>query len=167
VYLTFTRVWPVSVSKRVDDAISSLLRHLSAIVRASSSAARLPLAVEARAALGAIEADLELLAYEPASIRQGEDWLQARRRAAAEMAALKAPLLLLPDVDPILAADVARRLDSLAARSPAERFVQRDFDLQPADRRTPAGMVGEHLRNLEHALSGRATGEGVANHASL
>ena len=110
VYLVFTRFWPVSVSGRVDSAIRTLLQRLRAMAQAKNPAARNAMAAEAQAALGPIERDLDLTAYEPASVRPADDWLQARRSAAAEIATLEASLLLLPQEQ---SEGVARRLDAL------------------------------------------------------
>ena len=92
VYLFFTRLWPVSVAKRIDPAIAAVLRRLSAMAAATTAATRRSLGAEVQGALGNIEQDLDLLRYEPAAIRPTESWLRARRRAAQEMAALQAPL---------------------------------------------------------------------------
>ena len=70
VYLTFTIFWPVSVAKRIDPAIAALLRKFGAMLTASGSTTALS-ASEAQAALGTLERDLDLSAYESASISTG------------------------------------------------------------------------------------------------
>jgi len=120
-YLVLTTVWPVSVGKRIDPAIAALLRRLGAMMTAASSSARRELASQAQSALGAIETDIELAGYEPDTIRPAETWLAARRQAAREIGGIEAPLLLSADQDTAASAQIAGRLDSLAARfAPSE-----------------------------------------------
>ena len=87
---------------------------------------RYALAAQAQVSLGTIERDLDLAAYEPASIRPGTDWLNARRRAATQIAALQGPLLLSPDEGPGFSGEVAQRLDRVAEAlhqdSPSQRI---------------------------------------------
>jgi multidrug resistance protein MdtO len=170
VYVVSTRLWPVSVSGRVDSAISALLRHLSAMLRTTSPATRHGLAAEAQASLGAIEGDLDLTAYEPASVRPHDGWLQARRRATTEIGALGAPLLLLSDENVGFKEDVARRLERLADRvadpnSPADagRDGGRGSASIPG---TFADPIGVHLHSLEDSLAPPTGGEGIASHAA-
>jgi len=113
VYLIFTTVWPVSVTKRIDPAIAALLRKLGAIASAKGAAASLA-ASQAETALGALERDLDLSSYEPMSIRPGRDWLGRRRDAAEGMAALTGALMLSASRDPALSQDLAGRLGRLA-----------------------------------------------------
>ncbi|HTI00556.1 MAG TPA: FUSC family protein [Acidisoma sp.] len=113
VYLIFTTVWPVSVTKRIDPAIAALLRKLGAIASAKGAAASLA-ASQAETALGALERDLDLSSYEPMSIRPGQDWLGRRRDAAEGMAALTGALMLSASRDPALSQDLAGRLGKLA-----------------------------------------------------
>ena len=93
IYLVFTRLWPSSVSHRVEVAIAGLRGKLAAL-RTATRQHRPALAADAHAALGAIERDLELVAYEPRSVRPGDDWLSECRRTVAKAAAL-VPVLLL------------------------------------------------------------------------
>jgi hypothetical protein len=132
----------VSVSRRVDSAISALLRRLSEMMRATKSTARDDMAAQAQASLGAIERDLDLTAYEPASVRPHDGWLQARRRATTGIAALGAPLLLLSDESVGLKEDVARRLEGLADRV--------------ADANSSADAIEVHLHSIQDALATHA-----------
>lgn len=92
-YLAFTRLWPVSVTRRVDAAIDRLRGKLRALQTAPREG-RPALAAETHVALGAIERDLELAEYEPRSVRPRDSWLHSRRRGVAKVSAL-VPLLLL------------------------------------------------------------------------
>ena len=116
VYLVFTNLWPISVGKRIDPAIASLLRNLSAMMRAADVRARLALASAAQSQLGKIETDIGLADYEPEAVRPNAAWLAARRSAADEIGALEAPLLLSADDDPKTSAQIADRLEALAGR---------------------------------------------------
>jgi multidrug resistance protein MdtO len=113
VYLIFTLVWPVSVTRRIDPAIATLLRTFGAIATGQGRASTLA-AAQAEAALGTLERDLDLSAYEPTSIRPGPDWLASRRDAADEMAALPGALMLCASQEPALAQGLAGRLGGLA-----------------------------------------------------
>src|ERR1700744_2302062 len=79
VYLLFTNLWPVSVSKRIDPAIAALLRRLAALTTADKSK-RGVLASQAQSELAEIETDIDLAAYEPGTIRPNAQWLEARRK---------------------------------------------------------------------------------------
>jgi len=114
VYLVFMNVWPVSVVKRIDPAIVSMLRQLSGMVKAASWPERRALATQAQAALSAVVNDISVAQYEPSSIRPPEAWLRARRRTALDIAALEGPLLLTTNQAPSLCEDIAHRLDRLA-----------------------------------------------------
>ena len=93
VYLLFTRLWPVSVAKRVDAAIDELRGKLRAL-RAATRESRPALAAETQVTLGAVERDLELAEYEPRSVRPSDGWLRSRQRSLTKVGAL-VPLLLL------------------------------------------------------------------------
>lgn len=113
VYVIFTNLWPVSVVSRISPEIVAVLQKFSAMLTSGRRAAALS-ASEAQISLGTLERDLELADYEPASIRQGRDWLDRRREAAGDMAALAGVLLLSASQDPDLSRDMAERLSQLA-----------------------------------------------------
>jgi len=116
VYLVFTHLWSVSVAERIDPAIAAILRRLGALLAAASESARVAQAAEAHTLLAAIEQDLDLAPYEPASIRPTLGWRKARRAAADAMGTLIGPLLLTGNEDRRCTAGIAQRLDGLAAR---------------------------------------------------
>ena len=153
VYLVFTNLWPISVGKRIDPAIASLLRGLSAMMRAADVRARRALASAAQSQLGKIETDIDLADYEPDSVRPNAAWLAARRHAAEEIGSLEAPLLLSADDDARTSAQIADRLEALAgrftssetqARTPA--YPQVKWTTSPLFR-----MIDGGLRRLEKA----------------
>ena len=107
-YLLFTNPWPISVGKRIDPAIAALLRRLAALMTADKSARR-AMASQAQSELAEIEADIDLAAYEPGTVRPNEQWLAARRKAADEIGALGSPLLLSADKQTTSSAQIAKR----------------------------------------------------------
>jgi multidrug resistance protein MdtO len=116
VYLVFTNLWPVSVGKRIDPAIASLLRCLGAMMTAASPRTRRALASQSRSTLAAIQTDIELAGYEPSTVRPTADWLAERRSAVREIDALQSPLLLSSDLEAPVRAYVANRLERLGGR---------------------------------------------------
>ncbi len=157
VYIFFTRLWPVSAAKRIDPAIAAVLRLLSAMTVAQTAASRRSLAAQAQGALGNIEQDLDILRYEPRTIRPTQSWLRARRQASEELAALQAPLLLSAEREPDFAADIGHRLARFAIdlepirATPAPQTAVED---RPAatDGDALAAMVRAHLGNLQGVL---------------
>jgi multidrug resistance protein MdtO len=154
VYLLFTNLWPLSVRKRIDPAIASLLRCLGAMMTASNSSARRALASQAQTALAAIETDIDLASYEPESIRPPENWLATRRETAREIGVIEGPLLLSADQDVTTSAHIAKRLETLADRfatagihpSARSEELQSEWSTMPLFRIVDAG-----LRRLEEA----------------
>ncbi len=155
VYLLFTNLWPVSVGKRIDPAISATLRNLGAMMTASNPWTRRALSAQSRSALSAVETDIDLAGYEPSSVRPSQEWLAARRDAVREINSLESPLLL-ADQDTTMSAFIADRLKSLA-----DRFVQADAKMTPRrEEQRPNwstlplfNIIDRGLRRLEEAPS--------------
>jgi multidrug resistance protein MdtO len=116
-YLAFTNLWPVSIGKRIDPAIATLLRRLATVMTANNSARR-ALASQLQSQLAEIETDIDLAGYEPGRIRPNATWLATRRKVADEIGALGSPLLLSAETQPTTSAQIAKRLEALAARFP-------------------------------------------------
>jgi multidrug resistance protein MdtO len=178
VYLLFANVWPVTVARRIDTGIGALLRRLGAMVTEVNRSQRCVLASEASAALGAVEQDLKLARYEPASVRPANDWLDIRRRTLEAIAGLMGPLLLRANQDPSLRGELSLRLDGLAgsfgdqpeevaARSAAGAAsdAPNSSALAAAAPNLTDEQIVEHLEDLERALALRSADEGVASHA--
>ena len=154
VYLLFTNLWPISVAKRIDPAIASLLRRLSAMMTAADVGARRALASVSQSQLAATETDIDLAACEPEAMRPSAAWLAARRHAADEIGELASALLLSADNDARTSAQISNRLEALASRfttpethaptSSATRQVE--WSSSPLFRTIDAG-----LRRLEEA----------------
>jgi multidrug resistance protein MdtO len=114
VALVATQIWPVSVAKRIDSSIASLLHQLATLAKTDSQSHRLALAAETQAALGAIEQDLDLSRYEPPPVRPARGWLDRRRRIANTIAFLQGPLLIDSGREPLTTGVVASRLARVA-----------------------------------------------------
>lgn len=114
IYLVFTNIWTVSVSARIDPAIAALLRKWSTLLKAGRQAAIMT-ASQALASFSALERDIDLVSYEPESIRPAAGWLVRRRGATESLAALAGPLWLSAREDPGLSNAAATCLDRIAA----------------------------------------------------
>ena len=119
-YLVFINLWPISVGKRIDPAIASLLHHLSAMMTADPRS-RGALAAQAQSALAEIQTDIELANYEPSTVRPTEAWLAARRHVAEEIGGLESLLLLSAQNHAATRAQIANRLGTLAGRFAASK----------------------------------------------
>ncbi len=120
VYLVFTRVWPVSIGKQVDAAFAALLAQWRRIVQIADPAERRAGAADAFARYDAIAQDIGLIHYEPSWVRPAPAWVDARRRALAELGALEAPLFLLAERAPgdaAIGAQLARVSNAFATDS--------------------------------------------------
>jgi multidrug resistance protein MdtO len=138
IYVLFTNFWPISVARRIDPAIATLLRKLGEMMRAANPWTRRAVAATARAALAAIETDIDLAAYEPRGVRPSGSWLAIRRSMAQEIAAIESPLLLSADQELATSAHIANRLETLAGRfTPADRHLS-----------SPHGYPQEEWSNL-------------------
>jgi multidrug resistance protein MdtO len=175
VYLMFTNIWPVTVTRRIDPALVSLLHSLGDLTGATSRSRRNALATEAAGVMGAITQDIELARYEPPELRPPQAWLAVRLRAIHQIRALMGPLLLLANMQPSPAQAVGRRLDILAddlsggpelTAPPSENSLPADKEVRKSrDPSTVDGLVMADLDGLESALHG---GDGeLAGHASV
>ena len=154
VYLLFTNLWPVSVGKRIDPAIASLLRCLGAMMRAANPRTRRTLASQSQSALAAIQTDIDLAGYEPSTVRPTAEWLAARRIAAREIGALESPLLLSADLESPVSAHVANRLETLAGRFAVPETRSSVPSEAPSTNWTALPLfriIDSSLRKLEHS----------------
>jgi multidrug resistance protein MdtO len=120
VYLLFTNLWPVSVSKRIDPAIAAVLRRLSTMMTVDPQLRRV-LASEAQSGLAEIETNISLASYEPSGVCPTAAWLTARRGVAEEIGALESLLLISADDSATTRTQIANRLETLATRfAPSE-----------------------------------------------
>jgi multidrug resistance protein MdtO len=116
-YVVSSRIWPVSVARRIESGIRSAVQSLVAMAKAPDDTARVRLAAEANAALDAAQEDLAIAGYEPASVRPSERWLRLRGAMVARAAAIAGPLLLAAHRGDGETGTVARRLERLGDAS--------------------------------------------------
>ncbi|WDD93163.1 FUSC family protein [Burkholderia sp. FERM BP-3421] len=121
VYLIFTRVWPVSVSGRVDATLAALREQWARLTALTHVATRRTQAAAALATGEALRQDIALMHYEPSWVRPSPEWIGARRATLARFDALEGPMLLLAERhpgDPAIG-DWLRRLAEDGAREDA------------------------------------------------
>ena len=166
-YLIFTNIWPVSVIRRIDPGLVSLLRRLVDLTKATSRSQRDGLATEAAGTMIAVSQDVSLAAYELPAPQFG---LTARARAIQHIRALMGPLLLLSNEQSPATLAVAHRLDTLANElSSGSRSVEvtppssrsslaNKTGKDPRESRTVDGFVMADLELLESAFARRSGG---------
>jgi multidrug resistance protein MdtO len=175
-YLIFANIWPVSVIRRIDPGLVSLLRRLVDLTNATSRSQRDSLATDAAGAMIAVSQDVELAGYESSRIGPAPFRLTARARALHRMRALMGPLLLFSNEPSPATEAVAHRLDALAnGLSSGSRFVEvtappsqnspPDTGKAPCDSSTIHGIVMADLEVLESAFARRSGG--LEAHASV
>jgi multidrug resistance protein MdtO len=176
-YFIFTNIWPVSVVRRIDPGIVSLLRGLADLTKATNRSRRNSLATNAAGAMAAVSQDVELAAYESSGGGLPPVRLTARARAIDHMRALMGPLLLLSNEQSSATRSVALRLDALANElSSGSRVVEEtlalspnrlsnDIGKDPRDSCTVDGFVLADLEVLESAFVRRSGG--LEAHASV
>ena len=169
-YFIFTNIWPVSVVRRIDQGLVSLLRGLADLTKATSRSRRNSLATDAAGAMAAVSQDVELAAYEFSGGGLPPVRLKARARAIDHMRALMGPLLLLSNEQSSATHSVAGRLDALAnelnggarleetAVPPSQNGVAGNTGKHPGDSRTIDGIVIADLELLESAFMRRNGG---------
>ncbi len=181
-YFAFTMFWPVSIADRIDPAFATVLRRLSAMVAATNQASRRLFAIEAQAALSALKQNIDLIRYEPASIRPVKTWLAARHRAAREIAALQGPLLLQashpsPAADALPWSAVTQRLDRLAGdlenpMAGETRVTEESSQAEAGTNRLMSqegigDVIARHLDELEAALKQQSGKEETVRYAAV
>ena len=176
-YLIFTNIWPVTVTRRIDPGLVSLLRRLVDLTNATSRSRRNGLATDAAGTMGAVSQDVELAAYESTGSGSPQFPLTARARAIHHIRALMGPLLLLSNEQSAATGVVAHRLDALAnelssgsrlveaAAPPNQNSSSNSIGKDSHHPRTVDGFVMADLEILESAL--RAPEWGPEAHASV
>ena len=115
-YLIFANVWPVSISDRMDRLSAGLLRELADMINYAGTPARLNQISQAQATLSTLAQDLDLVSYEPASIRPRDTWIATRRQVLRHLDQLYRTILILSSAPRHKAYDVALDLNALANR---------------------------------------------------
>ena len=99
-YFVATRIWPVSVGPRIDDALHKAKHNMESMVEAIDRWPRRRLAAETHSLLNEIASDIHLAAYEPVSIRPGRTRLVAQRHAVEAARRLEPALLGIAELTP-------------------------------------------------------------------
>jgi multidrug resistance protein MdtO len=163
-YLIFANIWPVSMIRRIDPGLVSLLRRLVDLTNATSRSLRNSLSTDAAGTMGAVSQDVELAAYESSRIGLPQFRLTARARAIHHIRALMGPLLLMSNEQSSATRVVAYRLDALANElsagsrlvevtvPPVQNGLPNNIGKHPRDPRTVDGLVMADLEVLESML---------------
>ena len=115
-YLIFANVWPVSIADRIDRVAARLLRDIAALIDDAGTPTWAKQISQAHATLSTYAQDLDLVSYEPASIRPRDAWIAARRQGLDDLAALYRSTVILSSRPGQEAHDLARDLNALANR---------------------------------------------------
>jgi multidrug resistance protein MdtO len=113
-YLFFTRLWPVSVRRRIDEKVVAALRELRALSGAASRREGLVAAGLVQAGLAGIDDDLGLARIEPRSVRPDTAWIERRERVRDEIGAMCEMMVIGAGTKTRAGAAVGARLDALA-----------------------------------------------------
>jgi multidrug resistance protein MdtO len=151
-YLALTRLWPVSVSARVDPALTKLVGQLDRLIALTGAGERRVMASDIRAGLTAVEADIDLSAYEPRSLRPSPAWVAVRREAVHEAGALAGWLLISCEHGVQLPITVGERLQRLATHLPISEAARVP---EPSRAQAPSlqALIDAHLGRLEQLLA--------------
>ncbi|WP_109125034.1 FUSC family protein [Dyella sp. C11] len=133
VYVIFVSVWPVSIARGIDPALSSLFRQLAGIGRLKAVMARLYALPNIRPVAAKIDTDLQIAYYEPSSLQPPADWLKRRQALLKRLPSLEYPLLYNDgDQDLDSAADRFDRMADAIDRGDAESlFAQANVEGHP------------------------------------
>jgi multidrug resistance protein MdtO len=99
-YFVATRIWPVSVGPRIDDALHRTKDNLEGMVESTDRWSRWRLSAETHSILNGITSDIHLAAYEPASIRPERALLDAQQHAVKAARRLEPALLGFAELAP-------------------------------------------------------------------
>lgn len=115
-YLIFANVWPVSIADRVDRVAARLLRDIAALIDDAGTPAWVKQISQVHATLSTYAQDLDLVSYEPASIRPRDAWIAARRKGLDDLAALYRSTVIFSSTPSQRAHELAQDLNALADR---------------------------------------------------
>jgi multidrug resistance protein MdtO len=107
-----TFLWPVSLKPRVEAGIAGVIRLLGQITQAGERSTR-RLGAQLRAALVGVRDNLDLVRYEPDSVRPDAQWLAEQREVTERVDALVGPLAVAAEVNAPLDAQFRRSLEGL------------------------------------------------------
>lgn len=150
-YLALTRVWPMSVSARVDPALTTILDRLSGLLGVSGSRERRLACSDIRTRLTAVQTDIDLAAYEPEALRPSPGWVAARRAAVQDARALAAAILVGTEQRALVSASVRARLQALMTRQRPAAAAQPTAPAAPKARSLQS-LIDARLSHLEQLL---------------
>jgi multidrug resistance protein MdtO len=99
-YFAATRVWPVSVGPRIDDALQKAKQKLESFPEMVDGWSRRRLVAETQSMVEEITSDIRLAAYEPEWIRPDRTRLVAQRQTAEAIERLGTPMLGVAELTP-------------------------------------------------------------------
>jgi multidrug resistance protein MdtO len=143
-FLVFTRIWPVSISSRIEAALDGMVQQWRELLGTTQRAAQRQHAATALGMHGNVTQDLILARYEPASVGPGADWIDARQRHLATLDAVSGPLFLLAERypgDP----EIDRRLKAVRSGGHAGTSGAVPLSPQTSTRDALLALVDRHL----------------------
>ena len=108
-----TLFWPVSLKARVEAGIARVMRLLRLSTQAGERSARQLAGAQLRAALAGVRDDLDLVRYEPDSVRPNVQWLDEQRALTDRVDALVGPLAVAAEANAPLDPQARRGLEGL------------------------------------------------------
>jgi multidrug resistance protein MdtO len=108
-----TLFWPVSLKARVEAGIAGVMRLLRLSTQAGERSARQLAGVQLRTALAGVRDDLDLVRYEPDSVRPNMQWLDEQRALTDRIDALVGPLAVAAEANAPLDPQSRRGLEGL------------------------------------------------------
>ena len=154
-HLVFTYMWPVSIATRVDTAFNALIKQMSEL-RAANTKSTLSIEITtARSSLSNIERDLEILRFEPESIRPASAWLEARQQTAHHITLLMESMLIRLTHNADQLDQISSRLQRLSDVGVGVGMSIADLKEQPTindPALTTDGLLEIHMRNLEMSI---------------
>jgi multidrug resistance protein MdtO len=158
-YIAFVHIWAMTIGRRIDPALASVLDRMRELVLAQGSRNRQLIAAEVTSSLAAVSTDLELARYEPASIRASDGWLSSRREGIERSRSLRPLLLLSQEQDDVRRGLIGTRLTELSANLAGHASAKSDAPNAPcplARGITLSGLIEETLTHLEGTLKSPA-----------
>ncbi|MFZ6690022.1 FUSC family protein [Undibacterium sp. SXout11W] len=152
VHLVYTYVWPTTIAARVDAALDAIIKQMGEL-RFDNTSTAIDLQMStARAALSNIERDLEVLRFEPESIRPASDWIDARQQTTHQIALLMGCLLISIKRNAGIPSHISSRLQRLSEMSTAIASPNPNENARHvvnASALTTHDLLEIHMRDLE------------------
>jgi multidrug resistance protein MdtO len=150
-YFVATRIWPVSVGPRIDDALHRVKDNLEGMVESIDRWSRWRLASETHSILSGITSDIHLASYEPVSIRPASTWLNAQEHAVEVAQRLEPALLGFAELAPEQERSRFRGL--LDRRAAADSYANPNNHTEPKSLVPLESLVRVRIGAFQQALS--------------